>query len=761
MRPRSEIYCTVLAALVAGAPARAQTPPNGGGPAPIVASREPDDTSRLVIPRVASDAAVGGRLPATLWDALPVFPMTEHSPRNGAEPSERTEIRIAHDGRYIYFDARMYDREPDGIQAPSLKRNDIPHTNDFFGILLDGFLDRETAHGFYTNPAGLRTDLMTLNDASGSGAFNYDWNAYWDVHSERTEEGWFTQVRVPFSSLRFRPDSGSVTMGLIVYRRIARRNEWITFPAIEQRWGSVSHFKPSNARAVVFEDIARHRLLHFTPYLLAGGERTRPAPEPTAPDQPVATWGAPVMRRALETGLDIKAGVTSNLTLDLTLNPDFAQVEADDQQVNLTRFSIFFPEKRRFFQERSSTFDFQTGQSDRLFYSRRIGLEGSTPVGLYGGARLAGRVGAWDVGALSVQTESLRGHGAGVNHSVLRARRTVLNANSYVGGIVTSQLEGGRYNVAWGADGQLRVSRTAYATLQWAQTFDSDLDAGGIDGAMARTQLERRTNRGLLYDVNAKWVGAAHRPALGFLRQRDYLRLGDRIGWGWTPPSGARYTSQTLELRASALRRNVDGVFESFSAGPNWSLTTPVGFRFSLNGQHQREDLATAFALPGGNSVPAGVHEFRRYGAGFATPGGWLRGITVDVEGGSFYHGTNHGFSITPRAHLGRHFEVRGRYQFDRLRFPDGPGLDAHVARLRLEHQMSVRTAWSGFVQYNSAADAIAANLRLRYSPVEGNDFFIVYNAGLNTLHFDDRLIPLAPVQTLLLKVSLTTRPGS
>lgn len=752
------LRCALIGVILAAVPAAAQDAIDGEGPVPIVTSRAPDDPARLVIPRLPGDAAVGGRLPPEVWDALPVFPMTEHSPRNGAAPSERTEIRIAHDGRYIYFSARMYDRDPAGIQAPSLKRNEIPHTNDFFGILLDSFLDRETAHGFYTNPAGLRTDLLTQNDATGSGAFNYDWDTYWDVYPERTGEGWFTEVRVPFSSLRFEPVDGEVTMGLIVYRRIARRNEWITFPAIEQRWGSISHFKPSNARAVVFEGVQKPRLLQFTPYLLAGGERTRPSPPDTEPGTPRAPWGVPVMRRALETGLDVKAGVTSNMTLDLTINPDFAQVEADDQQVNLTRFSLFFPEKRRFFQERSSTFDFETGQSDRLFYSRRIGLEGGTPVGLYGGARLAGRAGAWDLGALSVQTESPTG-GAGANHTVVRARRTLHNANSYVGGIVTSQAEGGRSNVAYGIDGQIRFASTGYASLQFAQSFDSQLDASGFDGAMARAQVERRTNRGVYFDANAKWVGSAYHPALGFLRQRDYVRIGDRIGWGWTPRPGARYASQTLELRASALRRNADGAVESFSAGPNWSLTTPVGFRFSLNGSHQREDLATGFALPGGNVVPAGVHEFQRLGASFGTPGGWLRGIGVDVEGGAFYHGTNYGFSVSPRANLGR-FELRGRYQFDRIRFPDGPGLDAHVARLRLEHQMSVRTSWSGFVQYNSAADAIAANLRLRYNPREGHDIFLVYNAGLNTLHFEDRLVPLAPVQTLLIKVSVTARPG-
>ncbi|MEX2527106.1 MAG: DUF5916 domain-containing protein [Gemmatimonadota bacterium] len=749
----------------------------------ITTSLDPADSSRLVIPRLSPGVAVDGRLPRAVWDSIPTFPMTQHSPDNGDPPSEHTEIRMAHDGRYVYFSARMYDRDPDGIQAPSLKRNAIPHTNDFFGILLDSFLDRETAHAFYTNPVGLRTDLMTLNDASGSGSFNYDWNAFWEVQPLRTEEGWFTEVRIPFSSLRFqfdeRADAGvegevmgaggqvappgdEVTMGLIVYRRIARKNEWITFPAIPQNWGSVSHFKPSNARAVVFQGVEASRLLLFTPYMLAGGDR-RHAPPGTGPGD---AWGEPERQHALETGLDVKVGLTSNLTMDLTLNPDFAQVEADDQQVNLTRFSLFFPEKRLFFQERSSTFDFQTGQNDRLFYSRRIGLQGGAPVGLYGGARVAGRVGAWDVGALTVQSESPTGGGVGVNHGVVRARRTVWNANSYLGGMLTTQVEDGRRNLAYGLDGQMRLSGTDYLTLQWAQTFDSrDVDAapddeGLLDGGMARARLERRSNRGLLFDLNAKWVGLDHNPALGFLRQRDYLRVGDRVGWGWTPGPGARFTAQTLEVKGSALRRNRDGVMETVSAGPSWSLTTPVGFRFSMDASYEREDLARPFSLPGGNLVPAGVHDFQRVGLRFSTPGGFLRGVSVNAEGGSFYHGNSAGFSIAPRANLGGHFEVGGRYQYDRVRFPQGPGLDAHVVRLRLDHQLSVRTSWAGFVQYNSAVDAVAANVRFRYNPREGNDIYLVYNAGLNTLHYDDPRVPLVPEQTFLVKASFTVGPG-
>jgi hypothetical protein len=155
------------------------------------------------------------------------------------------------------------------------------------------------------------------------------------------------------------------------------------------------------------------------------------------------------------------------------------------------------------------------------------------------------------------------------------------------------------------------------------------------------------------------------------------------------------------------------------------------------------------------------VRSYTRLGASFGTPNGYLRGISIDVDGGSFYDGTSYGFAVTPRANVGRHFEVRARYQLDRLRFPGQPGLDAHITRVRLDHQISVRTSWSGFVQYSSAADAVAANIRFRFNPREGNDVYVVYNAGLDTEHFRDSFVPLAPVQTLLIKLSFTTGPGT
>ncbi|MEX2529338.1 MAG: DUF5916 domain-containing protein [Gemmatimonadota bacterium] len=726
------------------------------------AAADTTQSAPLVIPRVDPALVEGGRLPAHIWERIPPLPMSQHFPDNGADPTERTEVRIAHDGQAVYLSARMYDRDPDGIQAPSLKRDQIPHTNDFFGILFDSFFDRETGYGFWTNPVGLRTDVLTQNDASPPGAYNYDYNAFWDVTPERNEEGWFSEMRIPFAALRFEPVDGEVQMGIITYRRIARKNEWSTFPHIPESWGAQSHFMPSNARPVIFQGVERPRLFLITPYVMGGVERSH-FPETGG------TVGVPVWdhadRQQLEAGVDLKVGVTSNLTLDLTVNPDFAQVEADDQQVNLSRFSLFFPEKRRFFQERSSAFDFSFGGTERLFYTRQVGISGGTPVRIPVGARLAGRVGAWDVGALNVQTLDGPTGQPGANHGVLRLKRTVLNSNSYAGGMVTSLVNGeGRRSFAYGLDASLRLSDSDYLILQWAQTFNSEEEAAGfLDRGIARAQIERRGNRGILYGFDARRVGARFLPSLGFIRQTDYVRIGDRIGYGWTPGPDANFTARTLELRGSALRRSSDGVVESFNIGPRWSVTTRSGYDFTVGGTFQREDLDQGFDLPGDNRVEVGRYEFGSVSARVGTPIGDLRGISLDVEGGSFYDGRSISVGASPRINLTRHLEFRGRYQYDRVRFPDRGGtLDAHVGRLRLEHQMSTKASWVTFVQYNSATDAVIGNVRVLYSPREGSDLHIVYNTGGNAARGpEDPDAPFLDTQTLLVKLSITTGPGS
>ncbi len=276
--------------------------------------------------------------------------------------------------------------------------------SDHFEILLDTYSDNETAYIFNTISTGVRTDAAVANDATGgtissSAWFNRNFNTFWDTKVSRDEKGWYAETRIPFSSLRFQNVDGEVVMGLTVQRKIARKLERLVFPNIppENDW---AFLKPSLAQKILIKGIKPTKTVYITPYLLSGTARTNMLND----SENGYEWDN---NPEFDIGGDVKFSVTNNLTMDFTGNTDFAQVEADDQLINLSRFSLFFPEKRQFFQERSAVFEFRTGGLSRLFFTRRIGLtDDGMPVPIIGGVRLTGRINTWDVGALNMQTRN-------------------------------------------------------------------------------------------------------------------------------------------------------------------------------------------------------------------------------------------------------------------------------------------------------------------------------------------------------------------
>jgi hypothetical protein len=323
----------------------------------------------------------------------------------------------------------------------------------------------------------LRSDFTISKDAMGmvdptQGPFNMSWNTFWDVKTTKNNQGWFVEMRIPFSSMRFKEKDGKVVMGLICIREIAHKNEVDIFPAIPPNWGQTSAYRPSKAQEITFEGLKSKKPFYIAPYVIGGYQQ-----DYTLNDQ--ATGYKLSESPTFNAGLDVKYGLTNNLTMDLTVNTDFAQVEADDEQINLTRFSLFFPEKRTFFQERSSVFSFDFEPGGSLFYSRRIGLNGSEQVPIYGGARITGMAGKWDIGFLDMQTHAVDPGEDGSNsltsenYGIFRLRRQVINENSYIGGIVTTRIgTDGSYNTAYGADGMFKVSDNDYFNVKLAQVLD-------------------------------------------------------------------------------------------------------------------------------------------------------------------------------------------------------------------------------------------------------------------------------------------------
>lgn len=721
------------------------------------ADQQPEDLPGPVkINRLSGPIVLDGRVEEEAWISATSLSLVMQAPEFGTAPSEKTEVLIGFDHDYLYVGARLFDREPAKIQAPSKKRDYMMGDTEWFGIILDTFNDKENGLAFYTTPTGLRLDGAIFNDAvpasPDSIPMNLSWNTFWDVKTLVNDQGWFLEMRIPFSSLRFQDKDGQVVMGLIATRYIARKNESDIYPAIPPNWGMYSSWKCSRACEVVMEGVQSRNPLYITPYTLAGYGQSYDLNEEETEylqdNQP-----------QLEPGLDIKYGLTSNLTLDLTLNTDFAQVEADDVQVNLTRYSLFFPEKRLFFQERSSIFDFTFGGPTKLFYSRSIGIYEGQMVRICGGARLVGRAGGWDLGFLDMQTAPVDGLPS-ENFGVLRMRRRVFNPYSYVGGILTSRIGmDGSYNVVYGLDSQTRLSENNYLIFAWAQCFDIDRPAssGFFDISRFRLGWERRTNKGLggIFRVGRR--GPDYEPGMGFELLEDYTVVGGTALYGWLPGTQSLLQAHNVFNTTRLIYRNSDGGLRTLLLQPGWEFSAKSGWFGNFSLVFQRESLTEAFELSDDVSVPVGEYNFFGFQGIFMTPMNRLLNTMVNVEAGQFYDGHRVSLGFTPNWTVVNDLSLSGFYQYNWASFPErNQSFTAHIARIKLEATLSTAFTASAFIQYNSAVSMAIANVRLRYNPREGTDLYVVINDSVYT-HRDREIPALPPYSSRAVMIKYST----
>ena len=696
------------------------------------------------IPRITGEIDVDGVVNEPAWDAIEPLPMFMWAPTHGGEMTERTEVRIAHDDEYLYLSGRMYDSEPEGIRSNTFYR-DAFSGDDLLSVVIDSYNDYETGLWFGTTPAGVRQERSLSNDGVFTGdvmPFNADWNAHWHVLTSRNEEGWFAEYRIPFSTLGFQVEGDEVTMGIIIYRFIGRKNERHVYPTIGREWGQGGFLKPSQGQRMTLRGVQPKTPAYVTPYVLGGLSRTPVLREPSAA---ASFWGTEQAHTA-EPGLDLKYSPSSNLAIDLTVNTDFAQVEADDQQVNLTRFSLFFPEKRQFFQERTSTFDFGTGGfTDRVFFSRRIGLERGELVRIYGGARLVGRLGGLDFGFLNMQTAPTAGR-SGENMGVLRLKQQVFNPYSFVGGIVATRYGlNGQDNVVYGLDSQLRPFGNEYLTLTWAQSHDEEVrERNTLDASLIRARWERRTDRGIWYNLFYRRVGPDYLPRLGFQLRKDFTLYGGQFAHTWLQGPSASLNSVTLLAMGENYHRNADLTIESRSIRPSVSFDFKSTANITAYSNTQFEDIRTPFPV-GTVSIQPGQYWFHEVGIDWMLPRSTIFRGDIRTTVGSFYDGRRVGLIFNPTWTVSRYLEVVGGYEVNRIEFPDrGEETTTQLGRLRLNFAFNTHLSLSTFAQYNNIDERTSINARFRYHFREGTDLWIVYNEGLN-FERDQRFGPRLP----------------
>lgn len=725
------------------------------GPANLISQES------IIINSISGQIDFDGYPDEAAWKEATVFPLIVSTPNFGTEPTERSKIMIAYDSEYLWVGARLFSEDPDNITSTSKKRDEASRNSDNFGIILDTYDDNENALAFFTMPSGARIDYTVSNDGeggggSGRGSINRSWNTFWDVKTTRDELGWYVEMQIPFSSLRFQNDNGLTTMGLIVNRRISYMNESATYPSIDPKYGFSANQKPSLAQSIEFKNIKSRNPLYISPYVLAGYSGIN-----ELNDEETEYFHE--AKPKLDVGLDVKYSLTSNLTLDLTANTDFAQVEADDQQINLTRYSMFFPEKRLFFQERSGIFNFSLGgRSDNLFYSRRIGLVDDEQVRIFGGARMTGRINKWDVGILDMQTESYL-ENPSENFGVARIRRQVINPNSYVGAIMTSRIgTNGDYNMAYGVDGIFRLFGDDYLDVRMAQTFETGAENSLLspDPTFAGIKWERRTDEGFAYDLSYNYTGKHMNPDMGFLRRNNIQGLGTRLQYGWMPGETSKIFSSRAMFQVQRYNRVSDGELESMEISPGWFLNTKKGFGVYAEVRYIKEGVEEDFDLSDEAMVPAGNYEFVNVQARIFTPSSLPLGAMIRIEAGEFFDGNILSLGASPILNISSSLQLSGAYEFNAIEFPDrNQSLRSHIARASVLYMYSNKLSASAFVQLNNGNDAFIGNFRIRFNPKEGNDFYLVFNEYRGFMTPDS--IPEVPSyynRTLLLKYTHTFR---
>jgi Domain of unknown function (DUF5916)/Carbohydrate family 9 binding domain-like len=749
---RTFFHASVLVASLSGLgplPLAAQT----AGQAGRVDTEEP-----LPLQRLSGPIEVDGVVDEPAWDEVEPLRMSMYTPTFGAPLTERTEIRIAYDDRYLYVSGRLYDTEPDEIRTNTFYRDQYSG-DDLLAVVIDSYNDYETAVWFVTNPAGNREDRTISNDAEFTSGMpmNADWNSHWEVATTETDEGWFAEMRIPFSTLGFQSIDGRVTMGLIAYRFIPRKNERQLFPAISPDWGPLGFAKPSRARRVTLDGVKQSTPVYVTPYGLGGVQQTPVLRSP--PDVPMPGWRTENDRTS-EAGFDLRFSPTSNLTLDVTANTDFAQVEADQQQINLTRFSLFFPEKRQFFQERASTFNFNTGGFfNRLFHSRRIGLANGETVRIYGGARAVGRIGGMDFGLLDMQTAAQGGRST-ENLGVLRVNQQILNPYSSIGAMVTSrQSKDGKDNLAYGIDAVLRPVGDEYITLKWAQTIDDVVvEESTLSAGLIQARWTRRKDAGFSYFGEYLRVGDDFVPRLGFQLRRDFWSVGGRTQYKWFHGAESPLRSAGFNVATSHFYRIADGSAESRAVTPEFFLEFKGGTQLRINSTTSYESVRRPFFISKAE-VPVGDYWFSGAQARLEFPRADKFRGDFTANAGRFYDGERIGVALNPTWNLSKYVELGAGYEVNRITFAErGVETTTHLARLKVSLALDTKLSFSTFAQYSNVADLTTFNARFRYNFAEGTDLWLVYNEGLNTVRANglDPRLPLSAGRNFTVKYSHT-----
>lgn len=734
--------------LLAGSPASAQA---RAQPAAAPAT-PPDGRPSLTASRVKEGPTLDGDvLGDSGWQgATPVNAFWQEQPDQGQPASERTEVRVVFTSDTLYIGVVCYDNDPSTIVISDSRRDADLDETDSFRILFDTYRDLQNGFVFGTNPAGIEYDAQVTNEGQGGGGlrfgsvggsgggFNVNWDGAWRVRTRISEIGWTAEFAIPFRTLRF-PSGAKQNWGLNFQRNIRRRNERAYWAQIPRQYDLN---RVSLAGTLTGLETPVFRTFRVTPYALGNHF--------TSGDNP-----APSDLRS-EVGLDLKYNLTPSLTLDGTVNTDFAQVEVDDQQVNLDRFSLFFPEKRPFFLENAGFFSVGNPGEVDLFFSRRIGISAlGTPIPILGGGRVSGKAGRFNVGLLNMQTERDDGPAGRVpsnNFGVVRLSRDLPNRSSFGMLFVNRQGVGdfaksSDYNRTYSVDGRLGIRQNTVVTGFLSKTDTPDAPNGRSDAfnVRSRTNLQR-------VDVNLGYqeVGDQFNPEVGFINRRGY-RKGDAFIMTRFRP--ANFIG-IQELRPHALYRaywGLDGMQETGFNHLDVHWQWKNGYEVHTGMNLTQEGVRTPFQIYPGVFVPPGDYRHQEANMVFFTNQGAPASFRVTTFTGGFFGGNRRTVQSTLRMRAGERLTTEVSYTVNDVKLPTG-AFTANLLRTNVSYSFTTRAFLQALVQYNDQADLWSMNLRFGLLQAANTGLFVVYTDTRGLYDLIDR--PERTDRSLIIKFS-------
>lgn len=666
---------------------------------------------------IQQNIVLDGRLDDSIWQVAPrIQNFTQRELFVDQPASERTEVAVAYNNDFLYIAVWCYDSQPNAIIAKELRRDFNYEIDDNFIVIIDTYKDKRNGFMFVTNPNAARSDLQVFNNGGSVNAF---WNGVWNVKTTRTAQGWFAEFEIPFYTFKYRNGIDKQEWGINFERNIRHKREQVLW----QGWSRNNRIFQVNQAGTLtgLNQLTDKRFVEIKPYALGGNQHT------PGTNKPVGNFGG-----------DINYLLSPTYRLNLTFNTDFAQVEADQQQINITRFPLFFPELREFFLEGDDFFNMGFGGNRIIpFYTRRIGLtDNREPIPILAGARLLGKEQNSTVGLMSLQTADALGTPT-TNYTTGSWRQDV-GKQSVVGAMSTNKIANGRWHTTTGVNGRFstaRFLRNKNLDIGGAFIQTYNTDSGYQPKAFAYRAFVSYPNDKFSLFASTQRSPREFNPEVGLQLRSNFAESFIQFAFKPRPKKRLLWIRQFefIPLTITDTRYDDTRQLQSFEYSVQFfGMETRKGERLTMEYKRVAEGLISNFNLAGDVVVPKGTYWWNQYEAELRTFRGRTLSLTNRMIWGDFYNGQN----LRNRAELlwriGKYYNVNLRYEFNDLTLPTGK-FQSHLIGSRMEYAINPNAFGSLLAQWNTAQEELNMNFRLQWIPKIGTDFFLIVNQIYDT----------------------------